>query len=56
MKTRKTGRCVNREVRRIQSECSVKRGKGKFLYSAVSNPQDCSKRFTLYFPGSPIQS
>ena len=37
-------------------ECSVKRGKGKFLYSAVSNHQDCSKHFTLYFPGSPIQS
>jgi len=25
--------------------------KGKFLYSAVSSPQDRSKRFTLYFPG-----
>ena len=37
-------------------ECSVKRVKGKFLYSAISNPQDCSKRFTLYFPGSAIQS
>ena len=24
--------------------------KGKVLYSTVSNPQDCSKRFTLYFP------
>ena len=23
--------------------------KGKFIYSAVSNHQDCSKRFTLYF-------
>ena len=30
--------------------------KGKFLYSAVSNPQDCSKRFTHYFPGRPVQS
>ena len=30
--------------------------KGKFLCSAVSNPQNCSKRFTLYFPGRPIQS
>ena len=37
-------------------ECSVKTAKGKVLYSATSNPQDCSKRFTLYFPGSPIQS
>ena len=34
-------------------ECSVKRGKGKF---SVSNPQDYSRHFTLYFPGSPIQS
>ena len=34
----------------------LKKGKGKFLYSAVSNPQDCSKRFTLYFPGRPVQS
>ena len=24
------------------------KGKGKFTYSAVSNPQGCSKRFTLY--------
>ena len=30
--------------------------KGKFLYSAVSNPQDCSKRFTHYFPDRPVQS
>ena len=29
---------------------------GKFLYSAVTNPQDCSKRFTLYFPDRPVQS
>ena len=29
---------------------TVKRKKGKFLYSAVSSPQDRSKRFTLYFP------
>ena len=36
--------------------CSVKTGKGKLLYSAVCNPQDCSKRFTLYFPGRPVQS
>ena len=34
----------------------LKKGKGKFLYSAVSNPQDCSKRFTLYFLGRPVQS
>ena len=24
------------------------KAKGLFVYSAVSNPQDCSKRFTLY--------
>ena len=30
--------------------------KGKFLYGAVSNPQDSSKRFTHYFPGKPVQS
>ena len=33
-----------------------KKSKGKFLYSAVSSPQDCSKHFTLYFPGRPVQS
>ena len=35
---------------------SVVQIKGKFLYSTVSNPQDCSKRFTLYFPDRPVQS
>ena len=30
--------------------------KGEFLYSAVSSPQDRSKRFTLYFPDRPVQS
>ena len=30
--------------------------KGKFLYSAVSGPQDRSKRFTLYFPNRPVHS
>ena len=34
----------------------VKGKETKFLYSAVSNPQDCSKRFTLYFPDRPVQS
>ena len=33
-----------------------KKSKGKFLYSAVSNPQDLSKRFTLYFPDRPVHS
>jgi len=27
---------------------------GKFLYSAVSQTQDCSKRFTHYFPCRPV--
>ena len=30
--------------------------KGKFLYSAVSSPQDRSKRFTLYFTDRPVHS
>ena len=28
----------------------------KLLRSTVSSFQDCSKRFTLYFPGRPVQS
>ena len=32
------------------------RKKGKFLYSAVSSPQDRSKRFILYFPDRPVHS
>ena len=30
--------------------------KGKFLYSAVSSPQDRSKRFILYFSDRPVHS
>ena len=30
--------------------------KGKFLCSAVSGPQACSKHLTLYFPDRPVQS
>ena len=30
--------------------------KRQFLYSAISNPQDHSKRFTLYFPDRPVHS
>ena len=30
--------------------------KKKFLYSAVSSPQDRSKRFTLYFPDRRVHS
>ncbi len=33
-----------------------KKSKGKFLYSAVSSPQDRSKHFTLYFPDRPVHS
>ena len=35
-------------------ECN--KSKGKFVYSAVSSPQDHSKRFTLYFPDRPVHS
>ena len=30
--------------------------KGMFLYITLSSPQDCSKRFTLYFPDRPVHS
>ena len=30
--------------------------KGKLFYTTVSSLQDCSKHFTLYFPGRPVQS
>ena len=30
--------------------------KGKFLYSALSNPQDRSMHITLYFPDRPVHS
>ena len=34
-----------------------KKGKGMFLYSAVSSPLDRSKRFTLFaLPGRPVHS
>ena len=36
--------------------CTSLWNKRKFLYSAVSNPQDWSKRFTLYIPGRPVHS
>ena len=32
------------------------KSKNQFLYSPVSNPQDRSKRFTLYFPDRPVHS
>ena len=37
--------------------CPVKKGKGSFLYSAVSSPLDRSKRFTLFaLPDRPVHS
>ena len=37
------------------SQHSKGQGQCQFLHSAVSSPQDCSKCFTLYFPGRPAQ-
>ena len=37
-------------------ECQISQSKGKFLYSAVSSPQDRSKHFTLYFPDRSVHS
>ena len=38
-------------------DCHCSKGKGSFLYSAVSSPLDRSKRFTLFaFPGRPVHS
>ena len=34
----------------------IYKSKGKFLYGAVSSPQDRSRRFTLYFPDRPVHS
>ena len=36
--------------------CHIRCKKGKFLYNAVSSPQNRSKRFTLYFPDRPVHS
>ena len=40
----------------VDMTCKSKKGKGKFLYSAVSSPHDHSKRLTLYFPDRPVHS
>ena len=40
----------------VTSAIYISKQTAKFLHSTVSSLQDCSKRFTLYFPGSPIQS
>ena len=40
---------------KLLSLCNVtKKSKGKFLHSTVSNPQDCSKCFTLTFADKPV--
>ena len=36
--------------------CRMDYKKGTFLYSAISSPQDRSKRFTLHFPDRPVHS
>ena len=40
----------------VHLSVSIQSKKCKFLYSAVSSPQDRSKRFTLYFPDRPVHS
>jgi len=40
----------------IPYHACLQKSTGKFLYSAVSSPQDRSKRFTHYFPDRPIHS
>ena len=55
--SRNTYRCVSVMSRWLKTD--VQRHphqQGKFLYSAVSSPQDRSKRFTLYFPDRLVQS
>ena len=44
------------ELKWVTETYSIVKSKGKFLYSAVSSPQDRSKHFTLYFPGKSVQS
>ena len=46
----------NRRTRGHGVTLAKKQCKGKFLYSAVSSPQDRSKRFTLYFPDRSVHS
>ena len=45
-------------VRAVEFVSYIKKPKikGKFLYCAVPSPRDCSKRFTLYSHGRPVQS
>ena len=50
--------CLGDTLKKIFISCSLLNSllKCKFLCSAVPNPHDCSKRFTLYFPNRPVQS
>ena len=47
---------VDRHLQTPTAAIVVHTSKGKFLYSAVSSPQDSSKRFILYIPGRPVHS
>ena len=46
--------CIYTVVYRLVPYWLKSTKKGKFLYSAVSSPQDRSKRFTLYFSDRPV--
>ena len=48
--------CVGPSRETLDCNLTTCPSKGKFLYSAVSSPQDRSKRFTLYFPDRPVHS
>ena len=56
LKDKFTGRSDCRSCKRMLDDKYIVKVKGKFLYSAVSSPQDRSKRFTLYFPDRPVHS
>ena len=46
-----------RTVRNVCSDTAVAiKNVSSYTDSAVSSPQDCSKRFILYFPDRPVQS
>ena len=55
-RTRKTDRQTHTHINNTNTTKTLKKGKDEFFYTAGSNPQDCPKRFTLYFPDSPVQS
>ena len=52
-----TNKYITGSNRNMTEEISCKKvSKVKFLYSAVSSPQDRSNPFTLYFPDRPVHS